>query len=463
MSTQKIITRKGVNKTAIIVGASLAGLMAAKAISPYYSEVIILDKDKLEDKPIAHKGVSQGHHAHSILKAGEEALEELFPGVREELLNTGAHYVDFGNEIGWKHHGKWKASLSKPYYVLMQSRVFLEWSIRKRLLQSEGITLYQEAKVADVVFNELNEVSEVCIQSIDGKAETFDCDLLIDASGAANNIFKWFKKTDCELPEISKVNINLAYSSRNYKCPERFSPQYKAFLIYFGNSQPTHTGVMFSTEKKEVTVSLGGYQNNPPKDDDSFLSYAQQLDSPEIYSVIKDLEPAGSIKHYKFPEQNRKHFEKLKNAPNNLIFIGDALCRFDPVYGQGITVAALEAIALKQLLSSKKKHSNLAHSFHKKASKIVSVPWFLTSVEGFRLEHTTGKKPLPIGMKLIHWYLGNLFDVTSKSQKAYKTFLDVIHLKKKPTILFSPSIVFKVLGQSLQKKALNKSLVGRLN
>ena len=436
---------------AVIIGASMAGLLAAKAIAPHFDKVSILEKDRLPDGPVAHKGTSQAYHSHLLLKAGEEAIEELFPGIREELINAGSHYVEFGQEAAWRHHGYWKATFSKSFKILMQSRPFLEGTIRKRLLKEENVQLLEEKKVKDVLFDPANgSVSGVIIENKDREPEEMACDLLIDGSGAGSQAVKWLKKGNYPEPKVSKVQLDLTYSSRNFICPHPMTEKYKGVVIYFGPSQPTHTGLAFTTEKDEIMVSLGGYKSTPPTDDASFLAYAQQLDSTEIYDIFKSLKPASPIRHYKFPEQRRKHFERLTKFPSNLLVMGDAFCRFDPVFGQGMSVAAMEALALKNLMENGNGKS-LARSFHKKASRIVGIPWLLSSLEGFRMKHTTGSKPLPVGMKFMHWYLGHIFKLSSTHSRIYVTFVEIFNLKKHPVYLFFPGVFFQVLKQGIRQ------------
>ena len=443
-------------KRAVIVGASIAGLMAATAIAPHVDEVTILEKDQLPDGPDPHQGAPQGHHAHILLKAGEQAIERLFPGIREELIVQGSHYLDFGKEIAWKHHGYWKTKLQEPFFLLMQSRPFLEWMIRKRVLQLSNVRIQEETKVIGISYHDgQTQISHVEIEEKKGASSLLACDVLIDATGAASLSSKWLKQADLPSPKESRIHVDLAYASRKFVSKEPISPDHKAAVIYFGQANPTATGLVFSTEKEEVIVSLGGYGTHPPKDESAFLQYAKNLDSPEVYDLIKHLEPASPIRRYKFPYQRRKHYESLKQMPQNLLVIGDAFCRFDPIFGQGISVAAMEAVALQKLFTKNRPH-NLARAFHRKAANIVRIPWLLSASEGFRMAHTTGKKPIPVGLNLLHWYLGHIFALSAHDAHIYRRFVEVFNLVKHPVFLFSPRILFRVFIRSIRQMSMKR-------
>jgi 2-polyprenyl-6-methoxyphenol hydroxylase-like FAD-dependent oxidoreductase len=199
-------------------------------------------------------------------------------------------------------------------------------------------------------------------------------------------------------------------------------------------------------------VTLFGYiGDHPPHDDEGFLKFAEQLASPDIYEALQEATPLTDIKIYNVKEEVRRHYEKLQRFPEGLIVVGDAACSFDPVFGQGMTVAAKEALALSQLLQkSNGRLAGFPKKFHKRIARIIDIPWLLATSEIRRLPQVGGKRPL--WLKCLHWYNGNIFELSATVPEVYTSFLKVMHLTTGPQALFHPKIVWRVLKHSLRRK-----------
>ncbi|KAF0819886.1 hypothetical protein KIS4809_1158 [Bacillus sp. ZZV12-4809] len=246
----------------------------------------------------------------------------------------------------------------------------------------------------------------------------------------------------------NKISINLFYASRIYKkIPS--DAEWKSFLVYPYPPLQPFGGAISPTENKEWLITLFGYgDNHPPADNQEFLESAKNLENPHIYECIKNGEPASDLKVYRFPSMRRYHFEKMKTFPKGLLVMGDSFCRIDPVFAQGMSIAAKEAKALQEVLLSAGEADADPFIFHKKLSKIVDIPWLIASTEDFRFSHTAGSKPL--GVPLLQWYVKKVVNACSFDPYSYDRFMKVLHLQAHPAILFTPGAVWNIFRR--QKK-----------
>lgn len=221
---------------------------------------------------------------------------------------------------------------------------------------------------------------------------------------------------------------------------------------------------MFPVEGNRWIVTLFGYMGDyPPHDEEGFLAFARGLPRQDIYNEIKDAKPLSDIKTSRCVAQTRRHYEKLKHFPDGLIVLGDAACHFDPVYGQGMSVAAKEAQVLQHCLRAEAKRGHgedlvgFPMRFHKSISKVIDAPWLLTTTEAFRYPQAEGNSLF--GITLLQWYTAKVFELSATDKEVYAAFLQVVHLLKDPLLFFQPSILLRVLKHSLgfKKPALIES------
>ena len=429
-------------KKAVVIGGSIAGLLAARILSDFFEEVFIIEKDQKNEKDLTRTGVPQGSHGHALLKSGEEILSELFPGIVEELIADGSVKSDFTSKMAWNHHGSWKMKFHAGVSIIQQSRPFLEWHIKRRLAMIPNINFLTGTKVHELHINsDSNKVIGVALQQEGALATFHEADFVVDASGAGSSASNWLKQLGFETPKKTEVSVNLFYASRIYSSLSSNNEDWGNLLVYPNPPLQNRGGSISPIENGRWMVTLLGYGvQQPPRNGDEFLQYAQSLEQPDVYEAIKNAEPETDVSIYRFPALRRFHYEKLKRIPNGLIVLGDAFCRIDPVFGQGMSIAALEAIALKKELE-KAQHNNTFHQIskntHRAFSKIIDVPWLIALAEDFRFTHTSGAKP--IGLPLLQWYVKRVILACATNQKVYKRLINVLQLKAHPISLFNPS------------------------
>lgn len=447
-------TTTGLGKRAIVIGGSIAGKLAARVLSDYFHEVVLLEKDVASEYPNIRNGVPQGAHGHALLKSGEEILETLFPCFIEELLAAGSVPSDFSQDISWYHHGSWKIKHHSGIRTVQQSRPFLEYHLQRRLSLIKNIQYIHGAKVLKLLTTENHsKIKGVVYQNLDGPVSQLEADLVIDSAGAASLTPQWLKKMGLPDPKKTEVKVNLHYASRTYQSLSPIENMWKGLLVYPSPPEQTYGGGIYQIEDNKWMVTLFGYgMEKPSATNEAFLKHAASLDHSPIYEAIKEGVPASDVSVYHFPKLRRFHYEKYHQLPNGLVVIGDAFCRIDPVFAQGMSLSALEASAFQDVLEycqQKQSLNKISKMAHRRFSKVLMIPWLIALVEDFRFLHTTGKKIF--GLSVMQSYIKKVVLACSNDKEVYENFINVLHLKKHPMTLFSPKVLKAIWLKSSTK------------
>ncbi|WHX98387.1 glutamate synthase subunit beta [Neobacillus sp. DY30] len=428
----------------IIIGGGISGKLAARVLSDVYKEVIILERDSEPEGPTSRKGAPQGEHLHALLHAGEYGLEKLFPGITEKFYESGAVKINSTIDLAWFHHGAWKIRYDGGYSTTLQTRPHLEWHIEQYIKRIPNIKVRYNQVVQDFLYSE----AENRIIGVQLKNDPLLADLVVDSSGVSSLTSNWLHKRGTHVPE-EKVEINLSYISKQFQLDENQERDWKIKMIYPDPPKEKIGGTISKIEGNHYIVTIMGYHNavndkEVLKDDMCFIELSKKLPRLDIYQEIENAASLTKTSLYRIPHLVWRRIEKMK-LPDGLLLIGDTFCRIDPVFGQGMSIAILEALALQKLIH-KDTRQLVPAVFHKKAAKIIAPIWNMVLTEDFRYPDTHGKKPFGLSIQL--WYAKNIFLLSAQNQEVYNAFVKVMNLVNPITSLMRPRIIKMVLNRT---------------
>lgn len=434
-----------VGRRAVVMGGSISGMLAARVLADFFDEVIIVEADDPSYDKNARKRVPQGQHSHVLLQAGQQVLERLFPNFIAELIADGSVVSDFTHDLEWFHFGKWKKRFESGIVGVQQTRPFLEWHIQRRLRHYSNINLRNSCLVVGFVFSsDQKTIRGVKVGKPDGLGdEDILCDFVVDATGYGSQSRKWMPDAASQSP-METVKIDLFYATRFYQT-DGSQLGWKNLMISAQLPAQPYAGVILSFEDNKFGVTLGGYLKQPPKTDEEFRLIARSLPQPHIHDFLRNAIPVSDLNTYRIPSQVRNRFDRSNNMPSHLVVLGDAYCRFDPLYGQGMSVAALEAELLANELRNMKDRGELNtfhNRFYRKLVRITQGPWDMAITESFRHPDISGRRPR--GIKLMQGLTQKIYRASANQQDVYLTLAQVMNLTKPSRAFFRPTLLPKL-------------------
>ncbi len=464
MSFQRVrggAARGGAGKNgghAVVLGGSLAGLLAARVLARHFDRVTVIERDAYPSNTTVRKGVPQASHVHALMRRGQQVIEELFPDLLGELLADGAHLVDVAGEVAWLTPAGWGARFPSGLHIIGFTRPLLDLHVRRRLAYDPRVRILEETETLRLLPGAVGVgVSGVRCRArrTGGVEEELRADLVVDATGRGSRAPRWLEELGYQAPLETVVNGFLGYASRLYRVPEGFDSGWKGAYVQLAPPHSTRGGIMLPVEGGRWLVTLlGGDRDYPPTGDAEFLAFARGLPSPVIYDAIKGAKPLTPVRSHRATENRRRHYERLRRQPDNFLVTGDAACAFNPVYGQGMTAAALGALALDESLCEQKRlHLNgelsgLASRFQRRLARANAAPWLLATGEDFRYRGVEGGAP-NFATRLTHRYMDAVVRLATRDEVVRRAFLEIMHMLKTPPALFHPRVSLRVFAQTL--------------
>lgn len=425
------------NKRAIVIGGSMGGLTAARVLSDFFDEVTLIDRDSFPDVGEHRRGVPQSVHTHGLLAGGRRVLGDLFPGIIEELLGLGGLSGDILNDSLWFFEGGCLSKKPSGLDGVLMSRPLLEGVVRRRTFAVKNIQHRENCVVEGLATNaERNRVTGVKIGD-----QVVDADLVVDATGRGSHSPAWLDSIGFGKPEEEKVEIKIAYTTRWFKRTlDHLNGDSAAVIPQTPGGK--RGGVMLAQEGDRWTCTLVGYFGQvAPSELPGFIEYAKSLPAPYIHDVVSKAEPIGDAFTALFPASLRRRYERMKSFPEGYLVLGDAICSFNPIYGQGMSVALQESNALRDCL--KAGSDNLAKRFFARAAKVVDIPWSVAVGADLKIPETVG--PRNAGVNFVNWYIAKLHKLAHRDPEASVAFLKVANLLAPPPSIMAPKMAMKVL------------------
>ena len=445
---------------AVVIGASIAGLLAAAALSGACPRVTLFERDTLPAEPGPRRGVPQTRQLHALQARGVQALDELLPGLRDELVAAGGVLADMQGDIHWYLDDYLLKTARTGLEGIGISRPLLEWLIRSRVAALPGVTITDATDVVGLATAD-DHVTGVTVRAArtrDAAEETIAADLVIDAAGAGSRTPAWLPQLGLEAPRTTRVRAGVTYVTRMYRRDQKQLDGRFGSLVTPYPGRPFGGAVLRQEGERWVVLLAGMVGTEPPLDEDGMIAFADQFACGDIAAVLRESAPLTEPLKYTYPESARNHYEKLGGRPGGLLVIGDAYCGFNPIYGQGITIAALEALILRRLLGATEgsategsategrgtegSSAGLARAYFQAAGKLVDEAWETSASSDLRFPEVEGRRRRGAG--LINAY-GEKFRAAASVDPALgETFLRVANMADKPAKLLSPGTVLRV-------------------
>jgi 2-polyprenyl-6-methoxyphenol hydroxylase-like FAD-dependent oxidoreductase len=431
---------------AVVIGGSVGGLLAARALADHYARVTVLERDRLPDGSEPRKGTPQARHIHVLLTAGRRALERVFPGIVGDLIAAGAEDYDAVADTEWVTPAGLGVRFPSGLRLLGATRDLIEWGVRDRAAADGRIAIRTGVDVAGLRFDPSGaRVTGLNLEdrTASGAAEALDADLVVDAAGRGSRTPQWLEAGGYARPRETVVNGFLGYASRLVKPPAGWTADWKTFLIQCAPPARTRGGVIAPVEGGRWIVTLaGGGKDYPPTDEDGFRAFARSLADRRFAAAYEAAEPLGPVVGTKSTENRVRHYEELSRRPEGLLVIGDAACAFNPVYGQGMSAAAIGAEVLGRCLTECRpgRAGGLAARFQRRLAKANARPWLLATAEDYRYANAEGPPPGRLS-GVAHRYFDRVVALAARTPWVRRKFLEVIHLVRSPASLFSPGLV----------------------
>jgi len=429
----------------VVVGSGMAGLFAARVLSDHAEEVVLVDRDGIPDSPQVRDGVPQAHHFHGLLPGGLAIAGELFPGFVEDLEAGGAVACTAGRDfVVWGPEGKsYALGVFQPepmpigtFYVM--SRPLLEHCVRRRVEALANVT----TRYGTLVRDPLAEGGRVTGVVLDGGGR-LDAELVIDATGRNSRTVPWIAAMGSSTPQQSVVNCDFAYASAMIRPRDPDAMEGAGFFV-LPDPAAEHAARGAYLVRIEDGLWLGGlggrFGDYPPADVDGFREFGRTLLHPIWDEMVSGAELLTSPATFRFPRSVRRHFERLHDFPEGLLPIGDAICHFNPVYGQGMSSAALQAQALARLLDRRAGQdrglAGLAQEFFPTAFEVTRTPWAMAAAVDFLDSRTTGDFPAEEMKNLAMFQL--VSSLAATDPEAAKLTFDIVTLMRPLDALHEP-------------------------
>lgn len=434
-------------KHAVVLGASMAGLMTARVLADRYERVTVIERDVLPAPGETRRGVPQARHAHALLARGGQAIGELFPGVLEALVAEGVPVtfepaqfrLTFGGHLMAQHGEPWP----EPTYQV--SRALLEGRLLERLRGLPGVEVREGYDVVGLTGDRAaDRVTGARIQHrrIEASEEYLEADLTVAATGRSGRLALWLTEMGYEPPAEEQLKIDLMYVSCLLRMPSNALGTVRVLLSGPVPDRPTGLAILEQENDTWILTASGYADHHPPTQWPALLAFLRMQTTEPVVAALESAQRLTQLQTYHYPANLRRRYDWVKRFPNGLLVVGDAVCSFNPLYGQGMTVAALEALVLQKCLVSGT--DGLARRFFREAAKPSGVAWQLATGGDLALPSVPGHRPLLV--RVLNRYVDRVQTVAEHDPAVATTFLRVTSLLDSPSRLLAPATVARVVG-----------------
>ncbi|WP_185921789.1 NAD(P)/FAD-dependent oxidoreductase [Streptomyces sp. WAC06614] len=466
----------------VVLGAGIAGLLAARVLAERFERVTLVERDvPAEDGPAFRPGVPQSRHVHVLWSRGVRLLDELLPGVTGEVLARGGRLLESPGDLLWLSPADWFGKVPGAQ-ILVAGRELLDWSVRRAVLADPRITFRPGCEATALVPDTAHRAvigvrvrertsAEPPGPAADGRTPTkgpaagrsgrsgrsgragrgdgrIDAALVVDATGRTSKAPVWLAEAGWPAPAVTRYDSHLAYSSRYFRAPPHDGRAWEAMYVQGRPDLPRGAVLAPQDGGRWLVTLVGNGRHAPPTRAEEFLGYARSLRSPALYDAVREAEPLTAPTGFRHTANEWRHYERLADWPHGFVVLGDAACRFNPVYGHGMTVAALAAQALREVLASLEPREVPAASrrIQRRTAAAAAVAWQIATSEDLRYPETEG--PAPDRMtRVLQRYMSRVMVAANTDPAVSGRFFGVLSLTEPPGTLLAPAVMLRVLSK----------------
>lgn len=429
---------------AVVLGAGMAGLLAARVLAEHFGAVTVVECDRLPGEPRSRPGVPQSAHVHGLLAGGMRALERLLPGIGDDLRELGGVSVDMATDFVMATPFGWAPRFASDLHSISASRSLLDWAVYQRVRTLPTVTFCEQQRV-DSLRGEPSRITGVAMHdTVSKQRSTLAADFVVDATGRGSQVDRWLTALGCLSPPQTLVKPHMAYATRIYRIPGDPPPWRLCYLMTL--APRTRGGAIISIEHDRWMVSLVGVgKDQPTNSDEDFLPFARSLHSSVIADALAGATPLTSATSARSTSSRRRRMHRKPGQPGNLVLLGDSACCLNPVYGQGMSAAALSAEILRDCLDRQDVLDGLARTYHRKVAKLHDTCWLLSTTADSR--HPTTEGPVhTAGRRILGSYLDRAITAGTRNAQIHNMFLQVLNLTSPPAALLAPRLLPRILS-----------------
>jgi 2-polyprenyl-6-methoxyphenol hydroxylase-like FAD-dependent oxidoreductase len=447
---------------AIVLGASIAGLATARVLSDFFAEVWVLDRDSFPSAPDHRRYVPQSPHAHGLLGGGRNALRMLFPdwieGLRAYGAPVGPDQPEIAEKVSYIVRGQ--HAIAAPSWWLGgvgASRVLLEYTLRECVRKLPNVRFFEQTRAIGLCADETGRVCGVQLAGGSDAAgasanleDRTDADLVVDATGRSSALPEWLVALGHAAPSATVVHSEVQYASCILEAEPDFDPEWLTLLAGDTGASSSRGVVILPIEhgRYHCTFATVASADRIPDEPDAYLAWGRELPSEVVRRALSNLRVASPVRRYRVPSNRFLRYAKLRRHPDGVLALGDAVCAFNPVYGQGMSVAAQSAIALQSQLE--REDGAARPGFALRAARAIAAvtepAWSLAVSEDLRLGCRTEGIYGKALWRATEAYRDRLTRVASIDPEVALALNEVVHLTRPPSVLVSPRIVARVLS-----------------
>ncbi|MFB3040713.1 MAG: FAD-dependent oxidoreductase [Candidatus Poribacteria bacterium] len=434
---------------AVVLGASVAGLFAGRMLANFFDEVVLFDKEEFGEGVGARKAVPQGRHVHVILTPTYIALQRFLPGLVDELVANGASVLDAGRDSRVLIYGKTLTNGATQQPIIGSTRPFFEYHLRRYVMAVDGIEIKSGRRFEKWLMDDaLKKVTGIVTSGIQGE-QSLDADLVVDARGRGSTLIAELSAMGYGRPQVEQIDVCIDYTSREYRAID-VKPKWNFLHVSPYAPNVWKGGIIAGVEDdKWVVTQFGYFGDKAPADDNGFLQFARTLDAPDVADFLSTAEPVSEFCEIGTRTCRMIRFEKLDAFPDRLLAVADAVCSLNPIYGQGMTKAANEAVFLNQSLGDYLANHDSLDGFSdifRRGLPDVGAEWAwqLTRAADLSFNRAVGKRNA--GDKMMVRYMRRLLLRATENLDARSEIMDVIMLVKSPQSLMNPRTILRAMG-----------------